>query len=214
MYAGTLQASRTGSSIASAGVAAAACALIGLASFPNGSGSVLDLSQIKRWGGWVRANAPLEIEIGTMNNDGAEPFDVRTASEHLANIREVLNPAIADLAVAVGVSRQAVYKWMNGESEPEPDHLARIQTLSRVASAFAGADIKRAPALLKMKTFDGRSLLDLVAADEADAAQVQRLIAEARTMERAYDQSGLARTQAAPSDDWRASVSIPGRAER
>jgi len=64
-----------------------------------------------------------------------------------------------------------------------------------------------------MKAFQGRSLLDLVAADELSPSHIESLVAEARAMAVAYVRSGLARTKAKPSDDWRAEVSIPGLPE-
>ena len=71
----------------------------------------------------------------------------------------------------------------------------------------------RASSLLKMKAFDGRSLLDLVAAGQLAPEHSQTLIAEAQAMDAAYSRSGLAKSKAAPSDDWRAELSIPGSSE-
>jgi len=143
----------------------------------------------------------------------AARLDIRCAAEHLANIRQVLNPAIADLATTFGVSRQAMYKWIGGESTPEDDKLERIRSLSLAADAFQKAGVTRASSLLKMKAFDGRSLLDLVAAGKLVPEYAQTLIAEAQAMDAAYSRSGLAKSKAAPSDEWRAELSIPGSFE-
>ncbi|MBU2827097.1 helix-turn-helix domain-containing protein [Acidithiobacillus ferriphilus] len=139
--------------------------------------------------------------------------DVRTAQQHLANIRQVLNPAITDLAIVFDVSRQAIYKWLSGDSTPEPDKLARIVELSDVADAFRDAGVSRAAALLKMKAFDGRSLLDLIAAGEGCSQHVQTLVAEAKAIEAAYERTGLAKSKAKPTSDWQSSMSIPGSLE-
>jgi len=64
-----------------------------------------------------------------------------------------------------------------------------------------------------MKAFEGRSLLDLAAAGQLRPSHIQLLIAEAQTMDAAYDRSGLAKSRAKPSNDWRAEVSIPGSSE-
>lgn len=181
-----------------------ACAL-------GGTGSVFALSHAKEWSKMLDTRVPY-FDIQTTDDNEARP-DIRSAAQHLANIRQVLNPAIADLATVFGVSRQAIYKWIGGESTPEDDKLERIRSLSLAADAFQNADVTRASSLLKMKAFEGRSLLDLVAAGQLLPAHTQALIAEARTMDAAYGRSGLAKSKATPSDDWRAELSIPGSPE-
>lgn len=187
-----------------AAVVVIACAL-------GGTGSVFALSHANEWGKLLDTRVPY-FDVQTADVDAARP-DIRSAAEHLANIRQVLNPAIADLATVFGVSRQAIYKWIGGESTPEDDKLERIRSLSLAADAFQKAGVARASSLLKMKTFDGRSLLDLVAAGQLVPEHTQTLIAEAQAMDAAYSRSGLAKSKAAPSDDWRAELSIPGSFE-
>ena len=187
-----------------AAVAVIACAL-------GGTGSVFALSHANEWSKMLDTRVPY-FDIQTTDADAARP-DIRSAAEHLANIRQVLNPAIADLATAFGVSRQAIYKWIGGESTPEDDRLERIRALSLAADAFQKAGVTRASSLLKMKAFEGRSLLDLVAAGQLVPEHTQTLIAEAQAMDAAYSRSGLAKSKAVPSDDWRAELSIPGSSE-
>lgn len=177
----------------------------------GGTGSVFALSHANEWGKMLDTRVPY-FDVRTADVDAARP-DIRSAAEHLANIRQVLNPAIADLATVFGVSRQAIYKWIGGESTPEADKLERIRSLSLAADAFQKAEVTRASSLLKMKALDGRSLLDLVAAGQLAPEHTQTLIAEAQVMDAAYSRSGLAKSKAAPSDDWRAELSIPGSSE-
>ncbi|MFT4171149.1 MAG: hypothetical protein QM639_01210 [Rhodocyclaceae bacterium] len=177
----------------------------------GGTGSVFALSHANEWGKMLDTRVPY-FDVQTADVDAVRP-DIRSAAEHLANIRQVLNPAIADLATVFGVSRQAIYKWIGGESTPEADKLERIRSLSLSADAFREAGVTRASSLLKMKAFDGRSLLDLVAAGQLASEHTQTLIAEAQAMDAAYSRSGLAKSKAAPSDDWRAELSIPGSSE-
>ncbi|PJJ97857.1 transcriptional regulator [Lysobacteraceae bacterium NML75-0749] len=181
-----------------------ACAL-------GGTGSVFALSHANEWGKMLDMRVPY-FDVQTPDADAARP-DIRSAAEHLANIRLVLNPAIADLATVFGVSRQAIYKWIGGESTPEDDKLKRIRALSLAADAFQKAGVMRATSLLKMKVFEGRSLLDLVAADKIEPEHTQTLIAESQAMDAAYNRSDLAKSKATPSDDWRSELSIPGSSE-
>lgn len=180
----------------------------------GGTGSVLDLSRAHEWRERVEARASLRIDVGAGDDVQVSRPDVRSAAQHLANIREGLNPAIADLATVFGVSRQAIYKWIGGEATPEPDKFERIRALSHAADAFRDAGITRASSMLKIKAFEGRSLMDLAAAGQLLPSHIQSLIAEAQAMDAAYDRSGLAKSKAKPSDDWRTEVSIPGSPER
>lgn len=177
-----------------------------------GTGSVYGMDRSNIWLSYVQHRVPFVIDSGVSDNT-AERVDVRTPLEHLENIRSLLNPAVSDLASAFDVSRQAVYKWLSNDSKPEPEKLSRIVALSRIADAFKEAGVARAGSLLKMKTFDGRSLLDIVRAGDDWRQPVDVLIAESRAMEQAYERSGLARSKAKPSSDWLASQSIPSSRE-
>lgn len=187
-----------------AAVVVIACAL-------GGTGSVFALSHVNEWGKMLDTRVPY-FDVQMADADAVRP-DIRCAAEHLANIRQVLNPTITDLATTFGVSRQAIYKWIGGESTPEDDKLGRIRSLSLAADAFYKAGVTRASSFLKMKAFEGRSLLDLVAAGQLVPEHVQTLIAEANAMDAAYSRSGLAKSKAVASDDWRAELSIPGSSE-
>ena len=187
-----------------AAVVVMACAL-------GGTGSLFALSHASQWGKMLNTRVPY-FDVKTTDAEAVRP-DIRSAAEHLANIRQVLNPAIADLATTFGVSRQAIYKWIGGETTPEDDKLERIRSLSLAADAFQKAGVARASSLLKMKAFEGRSLLDLVAAGQLLPEHTQALIVEAQAMDAAYSRSGLAKSKAAPSGDWRTELSIPGSSE-
>lgn len=126
----------------------------------------------------------------------------------------MLNPSVADLANLFDITRQAVYKWLSGDSIPEPEKLRIIVKLSQIADAFNAAKISRASSLLKMKTFNRRSLMDLLKAGEDCTAQVTALIAESKAMETSYKRSGLASSKAKPTSDWQSYVSIPGSPEQ
>jgi len=190
----------------------AAIFVIGSALAVGGTGSVFDISHANEWHKMLGLRIPnFDIQMAA-DADAVRP-DIRYATEHLANIRQVFNPAISDLALAFGVSRQAIYKWIGGESIPESDKFDRIRSLSVAADEFQKAKVTRANSLLKMKAFDGRSLMDLLAAGQLEPEHTQLLIDEAHAMDAAYSRSGLAQSKAAPSDDWRAQFSIPGAFE-
>lgn len=140
-------------------------------------------------------------------------MDIRTPIEHLRNIRAVLNPSISELATLFEVSRQAIYKWLSADSFPEEDKRVRITELSKIADAFKEAGLREGVALLNMKLFHGLSLIDLLRTRKPHGNQVQELIAEAKMMEAAYQQSGLMHSNTKQTNDWLSAVSIPAHHE-
>lgn len=179
-----------------------------------GTGTVYDLGHAKAWRGYVQPRVAFILDAGEGAVDGVEPLDVRMAAEHLENIRRVLHPPVADLAALFEVSRQAIYKWLAGTSTPEEGKFERVRTLSQIADRLHAAGIARAGTLMKMKAFNGRSLMDLIRSGENRDEHLDRLITEARAMERAYGRTGLATTRSRPTRDWQSDISIPGSAER
>lgn len=214
MYTTTLTGHRSAPFAAPFGAAATvAFALLGSTPAIGGTGSVFEISRAADWRRMLEARVALHIDLGARDGSRTPRPDLRSASEHLANIRQVLNPAIADLATAFGVSRQAIYKWIGAEATPEPVKLERVRALSHAADELKEAGVTRGPAMLKMKVFDGRSLLDLAAAGRLLPTHIQSLVAEAQAMDAAYGRSGLAKSRARPTNDWQAELSIPGSPE-
>lgn len=178
-----------------------------------GTGSVYGLDRSESWRHHIQPRVPFILdEVGSSLDSTGRP-DVRTVAEHIENIRNVLNPSVADLAALFDVSRQAVYKWLYGRSTPEADKLDQIHELSQIADVFRDAGVARAGTLLKMKTFDGRSLMDLIKSGENRREHIDALITEAKAMESAYGQSGLATSKSKPTSDWQSDISIPGSSE-
>lgn len=183
-----------------------------------GTGSVYGVERAELWRHHLQprvsfvldeADAPLE-----MADEVAGRPDVRTPAEHIENIRSVLNPSVSDLAAIFDVSRQAIYKWLSSDSTPEAEKIAKIVELSRIADEFRLAGVSRAGSLLKMKTFGGQSLMELMMGGQNRADHVAALIAEAKAMEASYASSGLSASKAKPTNDWQSSVSIPGATDR
>lgn len=192
--------------------AKAAFVLIGTILF--GTGSVYALNRTESWRHHVQPRVPFIVDALNASIVSAERPDVRTASEHIESIRNVLNPAISDLAGLFDVSRQAIYKWLSGDSTPEPEKLSQIIELSKIADAFHASGVSRAGALVKMKAFAGRSLMELIKSGENSSEHLTALINEAKEIEASYKRSGLATSKSKPSSDWQSSISIPGSSER
>lgn len=178
-----------------------------------GTGSVYEVDRAEAWRNYVQPRVPFILDAADILAPTADRPDVRMAAEHLENIRRVLNPYVADLASLFEVSRQAVYKWLSGNSNPEPEKLARIAELSRIADVFRAAGVSHAGVMLKMKAFGGRSLMELIKIGGNRADHVDTLIAEAKLMEASYKRSGLESSKAKATSDWKSAISIPGSIE-
>ena len=148
-------------------------------------------STLVRWVGWMTAAGAALTGIGTGGElslehlqrsareaqhmvpmvEVAELEQVRTPSENLSRIREVLNPAVSDLATTFGVSRQSVYNWLNGDPVAD-ENAAKLQDLAQAADVLAHEGVGINAAQLKRKFADGRTLMHVAQAGESarDAA--------------------------------------------
>lgn len=181
----------------------------------NGTGGIYDMNQSDQWIVIIERRLPnVEVYNIKPKNEIINRPDVRTTAEHIENIRDYLNISISELSAFFEVSRQAIYKWLAGGTVPEQKTQNQITLLSRIADQFREANISRAGTLLKMKAFEGRSLMDLIVSGEYTNEHVRVLINEARIMENSYRQSGLSSSKATSTRDWQASISIPGSSEK
>lgn len=109
----------------------------------------------------------------------------RSPSENLTRIREVLSPAVSDLATTFGVTRQSVYNWANGEPIAD-ENAEKLRDLAQAADLLTDAGIEVNSRLLKRKFANGKTLFQVVQAGESarDAAllliQISKREAEQR----------------------------------
>jgi transcriptional regulator with XRE-family HTH domain len=86
---------------------------------------------------------------------------------------------MSDLASVLGVTRPTVYAWLAGQ-EPKGEAVIRIQQLSCAADKFNQANIIRLDKLVHRPILNGRSLLDMLKADEdpVEALATLKVIAD------------------------------------
>ncbi len=120
-----------------------------------------------------------------VQNYAVEATIVRTPAEDLERIREVLAPAVSDLAKCFNVSRQTIYNWLN-EEQPTPEHAVRLQDLALAADLFAEAGKPITGTLLKRKVFNGKNLFEVIhdGGSARDAAQLLLQIVRRETSQR------------------------------
>ena len=128
-----------------------------------GTGGDLLVGRLERSAHQVQHMAPT-FEV-------AEVKAVRTPAENLTRIREVLKPAVSDLATTVGVSRQSVYNWLNGGPVAE-ENAAKLEDLAQAADVLVHEGVTVNASLLKRKFANGQTLMQIAQAGESarDAA--------------------------------------------
>lgn len=134
----------------------------------------------------------------------AEAEKSRTPSENLSRIREVLSPAVSDLATTFNVSRQSIYNWLNGDPVAV-ENAAKLQDLAQAADVLAHEGVKINAALLKRKFANGRTLLQVAQAGESarDAALLLIKIHKREAAQREHMNARFAnRTKTAASADF------------
>lgn len=201
--------SKMGSNVAGAVAVAASLLLVG-------TGAAYPFSAFKQWRPFVqpRVQFAFDSNESTYTQAFTSEVDVRSIAQHLANIREVLSPSMSELAKDLGITRQALYKWLSGENQPDDDSKMQfITNLSNIADTFLKSGMGEAKLLIKMKAFNGQSLMDLVKQGEDWHKPVQALIDEAKAMNAAADSANFTASKSKPTDGWKSSVSIPGTVE-
>lgn len=154
-----------------------------------GTGGDLSLELLQR------ASARTQQVLSVMEIAEEQP-SLRTPREDLALIRETLSPAISDLALVFGVTRQSIYNWINGEAVAQAN-ASRLRDLAQAADMLAHEGVAVRAALLKRKFSNNKTLLQVAQAGESardaalllvqihkrEAAQRERM--NARTAQRA-----------------------------
>lgn len=139
-------------------------AATGAAFAAMGTGGELSLAHVQRSSAQQALYAAPRVEV-------VEVEHFRTPSENLTRIRAVLNPAVSDLATTLGVSRQSVYNWLNGEPVAD-ENAAKLQDLAQAADVLAHEGVAINAPLLKRKFANGKTLMQVAQAGESarDAA--------------------------------------------
>jgi len=177
------------------------------------TGTVYEVTRNRQWQEYVKQRVPFSFESHRSVQYLPTRIDTRLSSEHLSNIKEVFDVTVSWLAGILDVSRQSVYKWISNRAQPEEGKAKILSDLSRAADLFRDSGVVRAGSLLKMKAFDGKSLVDLILAGEVYSDNVSILVAESKAMEEAYRLSGLPSKTIPPTSEWQSLISIPGSIE-
>lgn len=116
----------------------------------------------------------------------------RSPSDDLEIVRAVLKPAVSDLATSLGVSRQTVYNWLNGDTVTQENAISRLRELAQAAEELEQAGITINATLLKRKFAKGKTLMQVVEAGES-AREAALLLVQIHKRETAQREQMAAR---------------------
>lgn len=191
--------------------------LVLLGGLVAGTGNTYNAEKVDEWKDFIQPMVGFKLlgasdsHVYVVEHEQAEPVDVRTVAQHLANVKDVLAPSMSSLAGELGISRQALYKWLSGENRPEDlEKIKYIKALSSIADGFRNAEVPDAPHLFKMKAFDGKSINDVLKAQGEWSAALNLLIKESKAMAQSFESSKLTQIKGKSTSDWMSDVSLPG----
>jgi transcriptional regulator with XRE-family HTH domain len=93
----------------------------------------------------------------------------QTPAENIAHVRSVLGCTVTDVAVLLGVSRQAIYDWQAGKAVGA-ENVARLCELTRAADVIAGEGLEMTPRVLRRSIQGGKNFFELVREEGSEDA--------------------------------------------
>jgi DNA-binding transcriptional regulator YiaG len=87
--------------------------------------------------------------------------NTRTPAENLSHIKNILKPSIKELAIALEVSRQAIYDWQAGKAITA-ENATRLIDLGRAADIFESHGLGTSAQLLRRPIRSGKTLFEIV----------------------------------------------------
>lgn len=135
-------------------------AWLGICRFAAGTGGTFARENIAQLPNWI---AMPDIEVKRAQQ--VLPADTRSVRDHLLNVRDTFRLNMTELAQIFGVTRPAVYSWLEGV-EPKPEARTLILNLSRLADRFAKVGIERPELYFRRPMFNGKSIVDLLKAGQ------------------------------------------------
>lgn len=102
------------------------------------------------------------LKIYATSNEKHSADVHRSPSENLTLIKTVLKPAVSELASSLGVSRQAIYNWLNGETISQVNATNKLKDLAKAAEVLDQAGVTINATLHKRKFAQGKTLMQVV----------------------------------------------------
>lgn len=134
---------------------------------------------------------------------GSVESRAREIVSQIDTIQSQLKLGISGIASLLGVSRQAVYKWLSGESSPETTRYSRLLDLLSLSDKCARAGLKKSERVLDVSQDEEGTLRQHFKAGSVTDSLLEKAAKAVMQRELAYAQSGIAESRSPVRDDWR-----------
>lgn len=101
---------------------------------------------------------------------------IRSPIENLARVRSIFRPTTTELALLLGVSRQAIYNWQSGQPIAL-QNIVRLEELANSADLLIASGIAAIARPLTRKLPGGKSVFDSICEGSAPDEAVKQLMA-------------------------------------
>jgi hypothetical protein len=135
----------------------------------TGGAATIDYLRTKGTKGYQSPWFVLDREVHSAHGPTA------SAADNLALIRSVLRTSVADLARALGVSRQAIYDWQTGRPIAV-DNAARLQDIANAADLLAREGLQATAHVMRRPISNRRNFFEIIRDGGAAEAAARTLI--------------------------------------
>ncbi len=110
---------------------------------------------------------------------------------------------VSETASVFGVNREDVYAWLSGKTKIPIEKENILDSFIGAIDYFERRGFKKTNHIFKMKNKEGKTILDLIKINENWHSTALELLEELRKMEQQYQKSGISKSKAKPTDDWK-----------
>jgi transcriptional regulator with XRE-family HTH domain len=135
----------------------------------TGGAVTIDYLRTKGSKGYQSPWLDVDREVHSTRGATASPAD------NLARIRSVLRTSVADLARALGVSRQAIYDWQTGRPIAA-DNAARLQDIADAADLFAREGLHATAHVMRRPISNRKNFFEIIRDGGSAEAAARTLI--------------------------------------
>ena len=122
---------------------------------------------------------------------------------YLEYIQKSTGLFVSEIASVFGVNREDVYAWLSGKTKIPVEKEKTLTCFIEVIDYFEKKGFKKTSHIFKMKNKEGKTILDLIKINENWHSTALELLEELSKMEQQYQKSGISKSKAKPTGDWK-----------
>lgn len=122
---------------------------------------------------------------------------------YLEYIQKSTGLFVSEIASVFGVNREDVYAWLSGKAKIPIEKENILDSFIEAINHFEKRGFKKTSHIFKMKNKEGKTILDLIKINENWHSTALELLEELSKMEQQYQKSGISKSKAKPTGDWK-----------